>query len=272
MIRRRNVSCSWLHSMDPFQSISVTIFSINFDIELYVTHCGAHPFTEYWCLCHELSSAKAYASQLSNYLNTNKDWLTYTHLYKKRTKTRKYLEQQWRQIMQTLMNTSYHTTLYTWNGIVAWLTWISSLIPSTTFWTSSTSEWPRRSALEMSKMPSVLAVSTPPGKKRGRGGGGGRKGAIEGRGRRGEDWGRRTSCREGEEKRRSTGCLPVPLFCSRSFLRISPNLLSVLSLGSLTWTPALRPVPRLEGQVRMNPRCSFHMNSLPAGKAKEEDE
>ena len=34
--------------------------------------------------------------------------------------------------------------------------------------------------------------------------------------------------------------------------------------GILICTPALMPVPRLDGQVRMNPRCSFHMNSLPA--------
>ena len=33
--------------------------------------------------------------------------------------------------------------------------------------------------------------------------------------------------------------------------------------GSLTCTPALRPVPRLEGQVSMYPRCRFHINSCP---------
>uniref|UniRef100_A0A8C4DKS8 Uncharacterized protein n=1 Tax=Dicentrarchus labrax TaxID=13489 RepID=A0A8C4DKS8_DICLA len=38
-----------------------------------------------------------------------------------------------------------------------------SLTPSTTIWTSSTSEKPRRSALEMSKTPPTAAVSTPPG-------------------------------------------------------------------------------------------------------------
>ncbi len=42
---------------------------------------------------------------------------------------------------------------------------------------------------------------------------------------------------------------PVPRFCSLSFLRISSNLLSWLTLGSLTCTPALSPVPRLLGQV-----------------------
>uniref|UniRef100_A0A4W5PFK9 Uncharacterized protein n=1 Tax=Hucho hucho TaxID=62062 RepID=A0A4W5PFK9_9TELE len=38
----------------------------------------------------------------------------------------------------------------------------SSLTPSTTICTSSTSEKPRRSALEMSKVPPTAAVSTPP--------------------------------------------------------------------------------------------------------------
>lgn len=41
------------------------------------------------------------------------------------------------------------------------------------------------------------------------------------------------------------------------------NLSSLESFGNLTCTPALSPVPRLEGQVRMKPRCSFHMNSCP---------
>ena len=36
------------------------------------------------------------------------------------------------------------------------------LTPSMTIWTSSTSEKPSRSALEMSKVPFSLAVSTPP--------------------------------------------------------------------------------------------------------------
>lgn len=55
-------------------------------------------------------------------------------------------------------------------------------------------------------------------------------------------------------------CIPVPRFCRRSLVRISSNLACVLSLGSLTWTPPRSPVPRLEGQVRTKPRCSFHMN------------
>uniref|UniRef100_A0A6Q2Y3M9 Uncharacterized protein n=1 Tax=Esox lucius TaxID=8010 RepID=A0A6Q2Y3M9_ESOLU len=42
---------------------------------------------------------------------------------------------------------------------------ISSLTPSTTICTSSTSEKPRRSALEISKVPPTAAVSTPPGIK-----------------------------------------------------------------------------------------------------------
>ncbi|TNN23709.1 hypothetical protein EYF80_066168 [Liparis tanakae] len=43
---------------------------------------------------------------------------------------------------------------------------------------------------------------------------------------------------------------PVPLFCSRSFFRTSSNLAFLLMLGSLTWTPARSPVPRLEGQTQ----------------------
>uniref|UniRef100_A0A8C4NJC3 Uncharacterized protein n=1 Tax=Dicentrarchus labrax TaxID=13489 RepID=A0A8C4NJC3_DICLA len=41
-----------------------------------------------------------------------------------------------------------------------------SLTPSTTIWTWSTSEEPRRSALEMSNTPPTEAVSTPPGGER----------------------------------------------------------------------------------------------------------
>uniref|UniRef100_A0A452VL78 Uncharacterized protein n=2 Tax=Ursus TaxID=9639 RepID=A0A452VL78_URSMA len=40
---------------------------------------------------------------------------------------------------------------------------MSSFTPSTTICTSSTSEKPRRSALETSKTPPTAAVSTPPG-------------------------------------------------------------------------------------------------------------
>uniref|UniRef100_A0A3P9M931 Uncharacterized protein n=1 Tax=Oryzias latipes TaxID=8090 RepID=A0A3P9M931_ORYLA len=39
---------------------------------------------------------------------------------------------------------------------------VSSLTPSTTICTSSTSEKPSRSALEMSNTPPTAAVSTPP--------------------------------------------------------------------------------------------------------------
>uniref|UniRef100_A0A3Q3DB44 Uncharacterized protein n=1 Tax=Hippocampus comes TaxID=109280 RepID=A0A3Q3DB44_HIPCM len=39
----------------------------------------------------------------------------------------------------------------------------SNLTPSTTIWTSCTSENPSLSAFEMSKIPSTAAVSTPPG-------------------------------------------------------------------------------------------------------------
>uniref|UniRef100_A0A673VC49 Uncharacterized protein n=1 Tax=Suricata suricatta TaxID=37032 RepID=A0A673VC49_SURSU len=54
---------------------------------------------------------------------------------------------------------------------------MSSFTPSTTICTSSTSEKPRRSALETSKTPPTAAVSTPPGETSrsaglGRGGGG----------------------------------------------------------------------------------------------------
>uniref|UniRef100_A0A3Q1F557 Uncharacterized protein n=1 Tax=Acanthochromis polyacanthus TaxID=80966 RepID=A0A3Q1F557_9TELE len=40
-----------------------------------------------------------------------------------------------------------------------------SLTPSTTSWTWSTSEEPRRSALEMSNTPPTEAVSTPPAQR-----------------------------------------------------------------------------------------------------------
>uniref|UniRef100_A0A3Q1BN97 Uncharacterized protein n=1 Tax=Amphiprion ocellaris TaxID=80972 RepID=A0A3Q1BN97_AMPOC len=43
----------------------------------------------------------------------------------------------------------------------------SRLTPSTTICTSSTSEKPRRSALEMSKTPPTAAVSTPPERRTG---------------------------------------------------------------------------------------------------------
>ena len=92
-----------------------------------------------------------------------------------------------------------------------------SLTPSTTFWTSSTSENPRRSKFDTSNVPSVEAVSTP----------------------------------------------PVPRFWSRSLFKISPKRASFANHGSLTCTPARRPVPRLEGHVSTKPRCSFHINSLP---------
>lgn len=39
--------------------------------------------------------------------------------------------------------------------------------------------------------------------------------------------------------------------------------ITLLSFGILTWTPARNPVPRFEGQVKMYPRRSFHMNSQP---------
>lgn len=39
--------------------------------------------------------------------------------------------------------------------------------------------------------------------------------------------------------------------------------ITLLSFGILTWTPARNPVPRFEGQVRIYPSRSFHMNSQP---------
>ena len=39
--------------------------------------------------------------------------------------------------------------------------------------------------------------------------------------------------------------------------------LTLAILASFTCTPALSPVPRLDGQVRIYPRCWFHMNSCP---------
>jgi len=41
------------------------------------------------------------------------------------------------------------------------------------------------------------------------------------------------------------------------------NFLTLARLGNLTCTPALRPVPRLEGQVRIYPKCWFHIYSCP---------
>ena len=49
-------------------------------------------------------------------------------------------------------------------------------------------------------------------------------------------------------------------------LRARTTLVHVFTLakwGSFTCTPALRPVPRLDGQVKMYPRCWFHINSCP---------
>uniref|UniRef100_A0A4X1TUX7 Uncharacterized protein n=1 Tax=Sus scrofa TaxID=9823 RepID=A0A4X1TUX7_PIG len=55
---------------------------------------------------------------------------------------------------------------------------MSSFTPSTTICTSSTSEKPRRSALETSKTPPTAAVSTPPGETDGSAGLGGVKGGT----------------------------------------------------------------------------------------------
>ena len=118
-------------------------------------------------------------------------------------------------------------------------TWIRRSTPSTTFCTSSTSLWPSRSRLDMSNIPSVLAVSTPP-----------------------TEW-NFVSLSVCLSVCLLSFYLPVPLFCSLSFRRISLKRSSVDSFGSLTCTPALSPVPRLDGQVRMKPKCSFHINSLP---------
>ena len=53
------------------------------------------------------------------------------------------------------------------------------------------------------------------------------------------------------------------LAARRSFLRMCPNFLFLLTLGRCMCTLALRPVPRLDGQVLIKPKCSLHMNSLP---------
>merc|ERR1711990_652095 len=53
---------------------------------------------------------------------------------------------------------------------------------------------------------------------------------------------------------------PVPRFWRRRRSKTESSFFSSLArLGSLTWTPARRPVPKLDGQVRTYPRCSFHM-------------
>lgn len=51
-----------------------------------------------------------------------------------------------------------------------------------------------------------------------------------------------------------------PLGTQQSF---QSHTITLLSFGILTWTPARNPVPRFEGQVKMYPRRSFHMNSQP---------
>ena len=87
---------------------------------------------------------------------------------------------------------------------------------------------------------------------------------------------------------------PVPRFWSRSLVRISSNRACLERFSSLQWTPARIPVPRylkwaknldcfvwkgldrdnsnlifkiklprLDGQVRTYPRCSFHISSYP---------
>ena len=94
---------------------------------------------------------------------------------------------------------------------------IKKFTPSMTSCTSSTSDLPSRSKLEMSKTLPVAAVSTP----------------------------------------------PVPRFCSLKFSRIFGNQLFWLSSGSFICTPARSPVPRLDGQVKMYTKRSFHMNSQP---------
>lgn len=131
-----------------------------------------------------------------------------------------------------------------------------SLTPSTTHCTCSTSEEPRRSALEMSNTPPTEAVSTPPERNEWR----------SNKSTNGTDVNYTSSWRSINISMplhlciMFCVCIPVPRFCRRSLVRISSNLGCVLSLGSLTWTPPRSPVPRLEGHVRMKPRCSFHMN------------
>lgn len=63
--------------------------------------------------------------------------------------------------------------------------------------------------------------------------------------------------------------MPIPshphtaTFLTHTPLYLTQQLLTLLRRGSLMCTPARSPVPRLDGQVKMYPKRSFHMNSQP---------
>merc|ERR1712110_50564 len=81
-----------------------------------------------------------------------------------------------------------------------------------------TSDFPRRSAFEISQVPPVEAESTP----------------------------------------------AVPRACSAIFLRIALKSSRAENLGILTMAPARRPVPMLEGQVKMYPNVSECITPYPS--------
>lgn len=163
----------------------------------------------------------------------------------------------------------------------------NNVMPSTTPCISSTSERPKRSKLDTSKMPLVEAVSTPPKIKR--------KEWVELQLNHGTKkvallelfygfnrginlyeksyfvyifyisfGGKRNSAYKVKGSFCTTDDLPVPRFCSLICVSMESKRASLLNKGSLMWTPALIPVPRFEGHVKMYPKCSFHMNSLPS--------
>ncbi len=142
--------------------------------------------------------------------------------------------------------------VYFWTGMRSSMAWpfssrfsisISSLTPSTNICTSSTSEKPKRSALEMSKTPPTAAVSTPPNEQRHH------YLLISISALYFGSW-HSVLCCLNVLQLKSVWFLPVPRFCSLSLLRTSSNWRYLLRLGSLTCTPARSPVPRLDGQVR----------------------
>ena len=78
--------------------------------------------------------------------------------------------------------------------------------------------------------------------------------ASEGKGEASEE--RETRATGKGAKRKKVG----PVLWARSTL---VHVFTLAKWGSFTCTPALRPVPRLDGQVKMYPRCWFHINSCP---------
>ena len=78
--------------------------------------------------------------------------------------------------------------------------------------------------------------------------------ASEGKGEASEE--RETRATGKGAKRKKVG----PVLRARTIL---VHVFTLAKWGSFTCTPALRPVPRLDGQVKMYPRCWFHINSCP---------